>query len=70
MMIEICEIMKKWAQDDKNYPAKLWDEIISGNVQRGKIMQNIKKQVQRGKIMQNIKKQVTRGKIMHDIKNR
>ena len=41
--LEMCNIMKKWAHEDKTYPQRLWDEIINGNVLRGKAMEDIKK---------------------------
>lgn len=32
---EICETIKKWYEQDKNYPRKLWDETLGINSQRG-----------------------------------
>lgn len=39
----LCETVKKWSNDDKDYPRKLWDETINSNVQKGKTMEVIKK---------------------------
>ena len=47
LMLDICDIMKKWANDDKSYSSRLWDEVISTNGQHGKILQEIKKHVRR-----------------------
>ena len=43
LIVDICEVTKKWSNQDKAYPKKLWDETISVNVQRGKVMEDIKK---------------------------
>lgn len=43
LAIDTCELMKKWTNSDKTYPKRLWDEIISTNVNRGKALEEIKK---------------------------
>lgn len=43
LIVDICEVTKKWSNQDKAYPKKLWDETISVNVQRGRVMEDIKK---------------------------
>ena len=47
LVLDICDIMKKWVNDDKTYASRLWDEVISANGQRGRIIQEIKKHVRR-----------------------
>lgn len=41
--MEVCELVKQWAHEDKAYPQKLWDEIIEGNVVRGRLLEDVKK---------------------------
>ena len=43
IIVDVCEIFKKWSNQDKSYPKKLWDETININVQRGTVMQDVKK---------------------------
>ena len=43
LIVNICEVTKKWCNQDKAYPKKLWEETISVNVQRGKVMEDVKK---------------------------
>ena len=31
-IVDVCEIFKTWSNQDKAYPKKLWDEIMSINV--------------------------------------
>jgi len=39
----LCDFMKQWTHDDRQYPARLWDEIITNNLQRSRLIENVKK---------------------------
>ena len=47
LMLDICDVMKRWVNDDKTYASRLWDEVISANGQRGRMLQEAKKHIRR-----------------------
>ena len=42
-LVEISAMMKRWLEEDKLYTTKLWDSIIVNNIDRGKLMESLKK---------------------------
>ena len=42
-IMDICEVIRRWCQEDRMYPKKLWDESINGNMRRGHLVEDMKK---------------------------
>ncbi len=43
LLLDMCELIRKWVQDDRAYPSKLWDEIVTGNVRRNRMCDDMKR---------------------------
>ena len=43
LIADIAELVCRWVHSDKAYPGKLWDAIISDNVERGKLREDVKR---------------------------
>ena len=43
VITDVAELVCRWVHADKAYPGKLWDAIISENLERGKLREDVKR---------------------------
>ncbi len=52
---DICALIKKWCNQDRAYPKKLWDETLAINMARGRVIEETKKlQRKKGELNHNL----------------